>query len=79
MLRRIHPELTAHSAKRLSRHRIELVRPRELPAEVPLCRGNLEELLARGVAIPRPSYTPHYGIGWLKKPVTRFLLEPLIG
>ena len=111
-------------------HQVELVRPRQYPAEVPLHRGRFEEILLRGVPIPRydalrlglPSmpllfrhwkvtrpdvvhlvtegplgwsalraaralglpvasdfhtnfhtYTPHYGIGWLKRPITAYL------
>jgi glycosyltransferase involved in cell wall biosynthesis len=111
-------------------HEIELIRPRQYPNEVPIDRGRLEEVLLRGIAIPRydalklgmPSvqhllrrwsvkrpdvvhlvtegplgwsaltaakrlglpvasdfhtnfhtYTAHYGIGWLKKPITAYL------
>lgn len=111
-------------------HCIELVRPRQRPAEVPAHGPLLEEVLVRGVAIPRydalklglpaktrllrrwstrrpdvvhlvtegplgwsalsaaialdipvvsdfhtnfHAYTSHYGIGWLKKPVTAYL------
>src|SRR5919106_1699482 len=111
-------------------HHIELVRPRQRPAEVPAQRPLFEELLVRGMPIPRydalkiglpartlllrhwssrrpdvvhlvtegplgwsalsaalaldvpvssdfhtnfHTYTSHYGIGWLKKPVTAYL------
>jgi glycosyltransferase involved in cell wall biosynthesis len=111
-------------------HYIELIRPRQYPNEVPADRRRFEEVLLRGIPIPRydalklgvPSvqqlvrrwrvkrpdivhlvtegplgwsalraakqlglpiasdfhtnfhtYTPHYGIGWLKKPITAYL------
>ncbi|MGZ5153063.1 MAG: glycosyltransferase family 4 protein [Burkholderiales bacterium] len=111
-------------------HYIELIRPRQYPNEVPADRGRFEELLLRGIPIPRydalklgvasvqqlvrrwrvkrpdivhlvtegplgwsalraamqlglpiasdfhtnfHTYTPHYGIGWLKKPITAYL------
>jgi len=111
-------------------HTIELVRPRQRDAEVPAQRPRLEEVLVRGMAIPRydalklglparslllrhwqstppdivhlvtegplgwsavsaaralglpvssdfhtnfHSYTSHYGIGWLRRPVTSYL------
>jgi glycosyltransferase involved in cell wall biosynthesis len=111
-------------------HRVELVRPRQRPAEIAVELASFEEVLVRGVAIPRydalkvglparalllrrwsmrrpdvvhlvtegplgwsaleaaraldlpvvsdfhtnfHAYTSHYGIGWLKKPVTAYL------
>jgi glycosyltransferase involved in cell wall biosynthesis len=111
-------------------HTIELVRPRQRDAEVPAQQPRLEELLVRGMAIPRydalklglpartllhrhwsyrrphvvhlvtegplgwsalaaartlglpvasdfhtnfHSYTAHYGVGWLRRPVTSYL------
>lgn len=111
-------------------HHIELIRPRQYPAEVPADRGYYEEILLRGIPIPRydglklglpsaqhllrqwqwkrpdivhlvtegplawsalraalhlglpvvsdfhtnfHSYTRHYGIGWLKRPITAYL------
>lgn len=111
-------------------HCIELVRPRQRPAEVPALRPSFEEILVRGLPIPRyealkiglpartlllrhwssrrpdvvhlvtegplgwsalsaalvlgipvasdfhtnfHTYTSHYGIGWLKKPVAAYL------
>jgi glycosyltransferase involved in cell wall biosynthesis len=111
-------------------HTVELVRPRQRDAEVPAQRPLLEEVLVRGIAIPRydalklglpartlldrhwrstrpdivhivtegplgwsalsaaralrlpiasdfhtnfHSYTSHYGVGWLRRPVTSYL------
>jgi glycosyltransferase involved in cell wall biosynthesis len=111
-------------------HTVELVRPRQRDAEVPAQRPRLEEVLVRGMAIPRydalklglpartlllrqwtsrrpdvvhlvtegplgwsglsaakalglpiasdfhtnfHSYTAHYGVGWLRRPVTAYL------
>ena len=111
-------------------HSVELVRPRQRPAELPAHRPPFEEILVRGMPIPRydalklglpartvllrrwssqrpdvvhlvtegplgwsalsaasalgipvtsdfhtnfHTYTSHYGIGWLKKPVTAYL------
>jgi glycosyltransferase involved in cell wall biosynthesis len=111
-------------------HTVEVVRPRQRDAEVPAQRPRLEEVLVRGMAIPRydafklglpartllnrhwrsrrpdvvhlvtegplgwsalsaaralglpiasdfhtnfHSYTAHYGVGWLRRPVTAYL------
>ncbi len=115
---------------RLRHHHIQLIRPRQHAGELPATQPNFEEVLARGVPIPRydglklglpakqallrawsavrpdvvhivtegplgwsalsaardlklpvctdfhtnfHTYTQHYGIGWLRKPITAYL------
>jgi hypothetical protein len=57
-------------------HRVERVRPRQLPGEVPACRGNLGELLVRGVAIP--SDVAAGALAGAALAYLSFVLEPLI-